>query len=163
MQTRNTDAAFKGVTAIKDSQAKTLEMFREAARTSQWTQIHQSHYDWWMFPIDEPSAYGFAWTVFDDEIAELRQDQAYLARYLEAVNILATSWGWDLARACPIPDPQPDQCWQHWPIRLYKATKSVRLYGFPEEFASLRLFGQRLIKQGENMYYHRDLSWLFQT
>jgi hypothetical protein len=60
-----------------------------------------------------------------------------------------------------LPAPQPDQCWQHWPIRLYKATKSVKLFGCNAEFESLRKFGRARIDRGEKMHYLRDLSWLF--
>jgi hypothetical protein len=159
---RNTDPAFKGMPAIKDKQRETLEMFQEAATRSAWMEIHQQHYDWWMFPIDEPSAHGVAWTVYEGDVAELKADSEYMERYLLGVELLAAAWGWDLQQGCPLREPQPDQCWQRWPIRLYKAARSVQLFGFNKEFASLRSLGQELIRRGESMYYRRDLSGLFQ-
>jgi hypothetical protein len=159
---RNTDASFKGIQAIKDRQRETLAMFQHAAARSAWMEIHQSHYDWWMFPIDEPSGYGLAWTIYEGDIAELKADPDYLGRYLLGIELLAASWGWDLRQGCALADVQPGQCWQHWPIRLYKAAKSAQLFGFTAEFESLRRLGQELIRRGESMYYHRDLSPLFQ-
>ncbi|MFO0864676.1 MAG: hypothetical protein U0744_08510 [Gemmataceae bacterium] len=157
----NTDPAFKGVQAIKDAQAKTLALFESSADKGDWMRIHEEHYDWWMFPTDEPSGFGLAWTVYEGDIADLKTDAAYLERYLRGVRILATSWGWDLAAASEIANPQPGQAWQHWPIRLFKAAKSTKLFGFDQEFASLKKLGNLLMSQGETMYYHRDLSWLF--
>lgn len=160
---RNTDPAFVGVRAIVERQRQQLEAFERAAADRDWMAIHGDHYDWWMFPIDDPSAYGFAWTVYEGDVAELKQDAAFVRRYLRGVELLAQSWGWDLARAGYLPEPHDaGQAWQHWPIRLFKAAKSVKLFGFEREFQSLRTLAQRLMAGGEQMYYRRDLSWLFE-
>ncbi len=158
---RNTDPAFVGIQALKDKQRQQLASFQQAAAHGDWMAIHRDHYDWWMFPIDEPSSYGLAWTVYEGDIGELKQDGDYLHRYLLGVDLLAKSWGWDLRQACYLPSPQPGQCWQNWPIRLYKAAKSVKLFGYGAEFKSLSVLGQDLMSKGEKMYYLRDLSWLF--
>ncbi len=158
---RNTDPAFVGIQALKDKQRQQLAIFQQAATHGDWMAIHHDHYDWWMFPTDEPSSYGLAWTVYEGDIDELKRDADYLARYLLGVDLLAKSWGWDLRQACYLPDPQPGQCWQNWPIRLYKAAKSVKLFDCGAEFESLRALGQDLMSKGEKMYYLRDLSWLF--
>ncbi len=158
---RNTDPAFVGIQALKDKQRQQLASFQQAAAHGDWMAIHRDHYDWWMFPIDEPSSYGLAWTVYEGDIGELKQDGDYLHRYLLGVDLLAKSWGWDLRQACYLPSPQPGQRWQNWPIRLYKAAKSVKLFGYGAEFKSLSALGQDLMSKGEKMYYLRDLSWLF--
>lgn len=158
---RNTDPAFVGIQKLKDRQREQLELFRSAARSNDWMGIHTDHYDWWMFPTDEPSSYGFAWTVFEGDVAELKQDPAYVASYLEGVELLAASWGWDLDKASHLVSLQPGQAWQHWPIRLYKAAKSLKLFGFERQFQSLKKLGQEVMNKGEKMYYHRDLSWIF--
>src|SRR4051794_9441263 len=100
---RNTDPAFVGLRAIKDRQRQQLEKFQAAASRGDWMAIHTDHYDWWMFPTDEPSSYGFAWTVYDGDVDELKKDPDYLRRYLQGVELLATSWGWDLRGACHLP------------------------------------------------------------
>jgi len=158
---RNTDPAFVGLEALKEKQLSTLLRFREWSAQGRWAALHAAHYDWWMFPTDEPSGYGFAYTVYAGEVAALRADGDYLRRYLEGAGLLALAWGWDLEDATPVPDPAPDQCWQEWPIRLYKATRSLRLFGCEREFRSLRIYGRRLLAAGASFEYHRDLSGLF--
>jgi hypothetical protein len=115
-----------------------------------------------MFPIDEPSSYGYAWTVYEGDIAELKKDREYIRGYLRGAELLTLSWGWDLNKREHILDPKPDQKWQHWPIRLYKASKSLNLFGFDAYFESMSLFARSLIFKGESMAYgERDLGGLF--
>src|SRR5262245_708916 len=52
---RNRDPAFVGIQALKDKQRWQLGKFQQAAACDDWMAIHQDHYDWWMFPIDEKS------------------------------------------------------------------------------------------------------------
>ena len=33
-----------------------------------WATFHHSHYDWWAFPIDQPSSYGSAYQVGKEEL-----------------------------------------------------------------------------------------------
>lgn len=158
---RNTDPAFKGIQALKDMQREQLDRFIQADAIGDYRAIHDDHYDWWMFPIDEPSGYGWAWTVGEGDVAELKEDPDYLARYRRGLELLARAWGWDLSRGEYLADPGPDQCWQHWPIRLYKATRSASLFGCQAEFESLRKLGKDLLSKGESMVYRRDLSGIF--
>jgi len=157
----NTDPDFVGLPTLKREQLATLLRFREWAASGRWIAFHSAHYDWWMFPTDEPSGYGFAYTVYEGEVAALRADGDYLRHYLEGANLLALSWGWDLGAAAPLAGPEPDQRWQDWPIRLYKATRSLRLFGCDREFHSFRSYGRRLLEGGASFEYHRDLSGLF--
>jgi hypothetical protein len=158
----NTDPAFVGLEKLKARHLEQLQQFRSWATAKQWNQIHLAHYDWWMFPIDAPSAYGFAWTVYDGDIANLKQDATYIDRYLEGVRLLAEAWGWDLLKRAYVPNPLPDQQWANWPIRLYKAARSVQLFGFEDYFESLKLYAQNLIRQKQSFWYNgRDLSELF--
>ena len=72
------------------------------------------------------------------------------------------SWGWNLNGRCHIQNSDPDQCWQDWPIRLYKCAKSLKLFGFEEEFRSVREFALPLIEAGGNFrYFRRDCSEIF--
>lgn len=158
----NDHPEFVGSEQIKQKQKWQLDQFEVWAATDEWRSIHASHYDWWMFPIDQPSAYGFAWTVYDGDIAELKKDEAYIKRYLRGVELQALSWGWDLARHAYIPHPHPDQSWQDWPIRLYKCARSLKLFGFETEFQSMRTYAQDLIRRGTSMMYRgRDLGEFF--
>lgn len=158
---RNDDPSFVGVAVLKDKQEKTLASFREWAAQEQWFALHRAHYDWWMFPIDEPSGYGFAYTVYEGEVEELNGEARYVSRYLDGARILATAWGWDLAAGNELAVRGAGQSWQNWPVRLYKATKSLQLFGFEAEFQSFRSYGRLLLSRGVSFEYSRDITWLF--
>ena len=158
---RNLDPKFVGMAALKEKQAETLDLFRRCAAEGNWLGIHRSHFDWWMFPIDEPSSYAFMYTVYEGDIAELKEDAAYVERYLEGASILARSWGWDLENVRPVTKPGKGQTWQEWPIRLYKATKSLHLFGCEPQFQSLRAYGRGLLAMGHSFDYSRDITYLF--
>jgi hypothetical protein len=158
----NTDHQFVGYETLKTRQREQLAYFEEWAANNQWRRFHDSHYDWWMFPIDEPSRYGYSWVVYEGDVAELVKDAAYIKNYLRGAELLALSWGWDLYKRKNIPNPQRDQSWQGWSIRLYKSSKSLKLLGFNHIFESMKVFANELIDKGENMDYNgRDLSLLF--
>jgi hypothetical protein len=158
----NNDSEFVGLERIKTRQKEQLVLFERWASKNQWSNFHSSHYDWWMFPIDEPSSYGYAWTVYEGDIAELKKDREYIRCYLRGAELLALSWGWDVNKREYIVDPKPDQKWQHWPIRLYKASKSLKLFGFHADFESMSLLARSLMSKGESMVYgERDLGGLF--
>ncbi len=161
----NTSPEFAGIKGIKEAQNRQLALFEQWAAARDWQRFHDSHYDWWMFPIDRDSGGQSAkWTVYEGDIAELKQDQTFLDRYRHGVELLVASWGWDLDRADYLPDPAGDQQWQHWPVRLFKAAKSLRLFGLEPEFASLKKYALILMDSGERMSYGgHDLSWLFTT
>lgn len=158
---RNTDRLFVGIEALKEKQRSTLGQFRACAGERNWFGIHRSHYDWWMFPIDEPSSYGLMYTVFEGDVAELKADEVYVRRYLEGASLLAQAWGWDLEEVRPVTSPTRGQAWQNWPIRLYKATKSLKLFGFEAQFLSFRTYGRGLMAMGHSFDYSRDVTYLF--
>lgn len=158
----NRHPEFVRVDGIKEKHAWQLALFEQWVAGGEWRRIHQAHYDWWMFPIDAPSSFGYAWTVYDGDVAELKRDDDFLRGYLRGAEILALSWGWDLGGCAPVPEPHPDQRWQDWPIRLHKCATSLRLFGFPRRFESFRLFAGGLMAEGTDMTYRgRDLGALF--
>ena len=150
----NTDPAFKGIDAVKQKQKEQLTQFEAWAAQGRWGDFHHNHYDWWMFPVDEKTrSYGLAWTVYEGDIARLKQDADYIQNYMEGVRLLALSWGWDLARRITSPTPCRSKSWHKWPVRLYKSfhqvAESVRLRY--TEFASLKKYATDLMKRGEDM------------
>jgi hypothetical protein len=133
-----------------------VEDFERWARAGDWRRFHSSHYDWWAFPIAQPSqSWGQAYAVPWDVVLELREDAAFLASLGRAIELLTTAWGWDLAGERPLPDPKPDQAWAHWPIRLKKATVSARLFGLEEQVAGLVVYARWLDGRGELQRYRR--------
>lgn len=160
----NNDPDFIGIDGLKDQQARQLASFEKWASEKKWYKIHENHYDWWMFPINQPSSYGFKYVFYDEDIAELKSDAKYIRNYLRGVEILAQAWGWDLYGVKLILNPDDDQTWQDWPIRLYKCAKSLQLFGFIKEFESMRQYALYLLNNGKNFYYSgRDLAYFFQN
>jgi hypothetical protein len=158
----NTDPHFVGYEVLKSRQREQLDSFEAWAINNRWGSFHVNHFDWWMFPIDEPSRFGYAWTVYEGDVAELMNDEAYIRNYLRGVELLSLSWGWGLYNRNYVAGPQGDQSWQGWPIRLYKASKSLKLFGFDHLFESLRTYANDLMDNGESMEYNgRNLGLLF--
>ena len=159
---RNVDRAFVGIPELKRKHAEQLQKFEEWANANNWHDLHKAHYDWWMFPVDEPSSYGFAWTVYEGDIAELKQDADYIKGYEVGVEILAQSWGWNIHTTRYVENPWPDQCWQEWPIRLYKCAKSLKLFGYEMQFQAMKVYARELMRRGHSFAYSKDIASLFQ-
>ena len=160
---RNTSLDFVGIARLKAEQKRQLADFERWAAQKSWARIHHSHYDWWMFPIPAPSSDGLKWTVYAGDIAELKADEAYQRDYLRGVELLMASWGWDLGAQDFLPDPHPDQRWQDWPVRLYKAAVSLQAFGFDAHFASVKKYALLLIERGVGMEWNRRNLAVFFT
>lgn len=160
----NLDRSFVGIEELKRRHAAQIAEFMEWAAKGDWERFHYSHYDWWTFPIHRHSSYGLKWTVYAGEIAELQKDRLFLERYLTGVQLVSAAWGWDVWNHSYLPDPKAGQNWHNWPVRLYKAAQSVKLFSYEEVFASLRTYALDLMRQKKSMSYNgKDLSWLFTT
>ena len=159
----NTSPEFAGLKALKVAHARQIELFEAWAAAKDWAAFHSNHYDWWAFPIDQPSAYGFKWVVYEGEIAQLKDDAEFMQKFHLGLELLAASWGWDLQAQGCIPDPLPAQSWHNWPIRLYKAAYSARLFGENQAFESFKKYARLLKSAGESFVYNgRDLFQLFE-
>ncbi len=160
----NYEPKFAGLERLKDTHSAQIEAFEEWAAHGEWELFHSSHYDWWVFPIHKPSAYGLEWTVYEGEVSILKQDTQFIRKYQRGVELVSAAWGWDLLQKDYIPRPAPGQSWHQWPVRLFKAALSVQLFGYSELFTSLKLYALNLMRQGESMEFNgHDLSWLFTT
>ncbi len=165
MSGNNTDPQFAGIAALKARHKQQSEQFEAWARRGDWQAFHDEHYDWWTFPIDESSrGQGMAYTVYEGDIAELQKDAAFMRDLRRGAELVAASWGWNLHAADYLASPAPDQRWQDWPVRLYKAARCMKLFGCTREFDSLKKFALLLLQQGRPITYGGyDLSWLFTT
>ena len=160
--TKNEHTDFVGLKALKEKQASQLALFEVWAKSHDWMQFHSSHYDWWMFPFSKPSQFGFAYVVCESEIRELKQGPDFVSNYLRGVELLLLSWGWDLQKECVITEPDHNQSWHNWPIRLYKCAVSLQEFGYTAEFNSVRSYARLLLKQGVSFEYNgKDLSTIF--
>lgn len=149
---------FLGVAAIKQKQEEQTNLFEQWALKGNWGEFHANHYDWWAFPIDKPSSFGFKYTLDSEAIAELQKDQLFLASLAKAATLLLRSWGWDTATNSHVVDPGPEQGWANWPIRLSKCNRSLKLFGLSDLVASSQAYALWLKANGESFEYNgRDL------
>lgn len=159
---RNEHSEFVGIERLKSRHAEQLAAFEGWAARGAWSEFHHAHYDWWMFPVDRPSSYAFAWTVYDEDVTTLKSDASYMTRYRRGIELVALSWGWDVAAAREIANPAPGQSWADWPIRLFKMASSAQLFGEMPALQSLKKYGQILIKRGHEFEFNgNDLTPLF--
>lgn len=165
---QNDHREFVGLAALKREHAEQLAEFESWATAKKWQTFHRSHYDWWVFPYSEPSSHAFAYTIFEREAAELRKDGEFMARYLRAAELVFRAWGWHLREARPLGADEIDnarsQRWSNWPIRLFKATRSLLLMGCTREAASALRYGGLLLARGEEdfgAFGGKDLRGLF--
>jgi hypothetical protein len=84
-----------------------LTEFRRWADEGSWEEFHVNHYDWWAFPIQKPSAHGFAYSLTDEALEELREDSDFLQNLAESAKLLLLSWGWDAERDALVSVAQP--------------------------------------------------------
>jgi len=153
---------FVGLKRLKEKQKEQLLAFEKWAEADNWQAFHEAHYDWWMFPIDQPSRLGFAYTVNQSDIATLKNDLEFMTNYLRGVELLLLSWGWALNKKCLIPEPKEDQTWHNWPIRLSKCAQSLELFECTEAYQSVVAYGRYLLSLGTDFTFrNKDLSERF--
>jgi predicted restriction endonuclease len=54
---------FVGCEALKARQAQHLATFERCVAQNNFAAIHHDHFDWWMFPIDEKSSFGYQFSI----------------------------------------------------------------------------------------------------
>jgi len=151
-------ADFIGVETLIQENANQLLQFRTFAENHDWHSFHSNHYDWWAFPIGSPSSYGYRYSVSKESVVILKQSSQFLSNLSECADLLLLSWGWDSAKNEKIVNVEPGQAWAHWPIRLYKAWRSMQIFGLLEKEISLRAYAHSLRESGQSFEYQgRDL------
>ena len=164
MKRFNTDPSFAGYPKMKSALSAQVSDFEQWAQTGDWERFHSAHYDWWAFPVNRRSAYGFTWTVYEGDIDELMKDPIYMGQLQKGLSLVAASWGWDIRHARQVLNPQPGQGWHNWPVRLFKAALCAQLFQLEDDFISLKKYAQQLMREGEVFEYNGfDLAWLFTT
>jgi len=132
---------FVGIQALKQKHAAQLKQFEQWAEARDWLAFLHHHYDWWMFPISRTSlGQGAQYTVYRQEIESLKNDREFMENYRRGVKLLTLSWGWDIDQQKPVNNPDPDQKWNHYEVRLGKMADSLKLFGEIELFKSLRQY-----------------------
>ena len=153
---------FVGIRRLKEKHNEQLLDFEKWAKSGNWLAFHEAHYDWWMFPIDQPSRLGLMYTVNQSDIDNLKKDQEFMSNYLRGVELLLLSWGWELNKKSLISAPSEHQTWHNWPIRLSKCAQSLELFGCQKEYQSVIEYGHYLLGLGIDFTFRKkDLSERF--
>lgn len=149
---------------IKQKQAEQLTIFEKWAKAKDWQSIHGAHYDWWMFPVDRPSAgHGDTYAVSRDDIESLKADATFMKNYKRGVAIVVEAWGWDLDKDKPISNPEKGQKWTGYGVRLAKMSDSLHLFGEADLHQKLRLFFTQFCLPQQDHIPISDLPWLYKT
>ena len=144
--------------ALKAKHIEQVALFDSWSLDRKWGEFHRNHYDWWAFPIDQPSSFGFKYTVTAEALAELQNDAEFIGSLQKAAKLLFLSWGWDIHKRDFVDDPDPDQAWADWPIRLAKCNRSLKLFELSELVESTVIYSTWLLDRGESFSYNgRDL------
>ena len=128
------------------------QKFSEWAAKKDWNNFHNSHFDWWAFPIDEVSnSYGQKFAVPQESLTKFRQDPDFLKRLDENLINTSKSYGWDLLEEKWFGDDvrDPNQVPQKLSqIRLYKMARSALVLGRCAHFRSLQKMYDNLTSFG---------------
>lgn len=65
-RSRNIHSEFVGLKEFKRLNANQIKLFEQWYKDQAWRKFHNSHYDWWIFPICDKSNFGFKYSIFDD-------------------------------------------------------------------------------------------------
>lgn len=149
---------YGGDESVIAHQADETDYHRFLASQGRWKEIHNDHYDWWMFPIDRGSAaYGDFYNVAGEPLERLKKNIRFMDSLAEAVEIQARANGWSLYEKDFIKDPDWDggQDWTNaYPTRIWKMARSAQIFGLGEEFESLKLM-QRSLEASGIRFNHR--------
>ena len=55
---------------IELNEAQILK-FEQYTKNKEWNKFHHTHYDWWAYPINEPSRFGEMYQLKQENIDEL--------------------------------------------------------------------------------------------
>jgi len=87
-----THSEFVGIQVLVEKHASQIELFEIWASNSDWDSFHQNHYDWWAFPLDKPSSFGFKYTLEANDVIALQADAEFRSRPAEWCNF-PSPWG----------------------------------------------------------------------
>lgn len=151
---------------IKKHHKDQLAQFKAWEANREWKEIHQAHYDWWMFPVSRPSSgYKLRFMVEKDseDLRALKNDKDFMDSYREGVALVVRAWGWDLEKGAPIanPDTAEGQGWDGYGVRLAKMGSSSLLFGEQGQYEKLKKFYKVFcLPLQEQDVVIRDKAWL---
>jgi len=153
--TRNTYPEWAGIDEMVRLQRETFDRFLRWTTESAWHKFHRAHYDWWAFPINRQSQHGYEYSVFEEEIAQLKTTPDYLDNLRELARLQMLAYGWDLDGCCSIAERGSNQRFEGGSrvARLEKCARSLQLFGLCDAFQSVQAFANLLIRKGVDMQW----------
>eukprot|EP01060_Flectonema_neradi_P034552 TRINITY_DN6090_c0_g2_i1.p1 TRINITY_DN6090_c0_g2~~TRINITY_DN6090_c0_g2_i1.p1 ORF type:complete len:257 (+),score=41.30 TRINITY_DN6090_c0_g2_i1:45-815(+) len=136
-------------------QEKTLKMFRKCSEQKDWKVMHSSHYDWWMFPIDEHASTMNKYVLSPMDAERIRTDPNLLLKFREGVELLMAGWGWDVRTNSLIESPATSkgQKFTGYAVRLWKAGRCMQVLQQDDYFKSLLTFARLAQKDGHSLRF----------
>merc|ERR1711971_521667 len=104
--------------ALREAHAGQLTEFYNMAKAGDWARIHQGHFDWFMFPIEDGSFDQY--NVYEDDVEALLKDEAWLTSYRDGVRLVLKAWGWDVDATSEVKPLENGMAWTAWDVRLAK-------------------------------------------
>jgi len=156
-RSQNARPVAERIGSFKDKQFETLEIFRNCRDRGNFERVHNAHYDWWMFPIDDGSKADWNVTC-EADVEALRSDAEWLAGYREGVRLVAYAWGWDVDAVARVEPIIPSMGYRGWDVRLAKICRSLYLFEETALLSSMQTFArevQRTEKNGKSFFYGR--------
>ncbi|CAF1191320.1 unnamed protein product [Rotaria sordida] len=129
---------FIGKDKLLEQFKQQLKQFEEWNQRHDWLAFHHHHYDWWMFPIDEISSRGSTYQLPDAVISDLKKNEEFIRDLRRGVRLMVRSWGWDIDKGQLFDKLDDKQKWSYWPVRLYKAGRSMWLFDQIDYYESLK-------------------------
>jgi hypothetical protein len=97
---------------------------------------------------------GWEYTLDAKAIEELKGTPTFIENFRLGVKLLCLSLGFDLESRTFVPKLEPNQGWQSYPVRLYKAGLSCFVLGQEDLFHGMKVFAEELERQGKNLEFH---------
>lgn len=122
-----------------------------------WSKLHDDHFDWYMFPIDDGSRVEYN-VSSELHVGRLKSNVEWFAGYREGISLALSAWGWDTASARRIEPLAQGMGWTDWDVRLSKIIRSLWLFEEATLLNSLQSFAREIQaneKRGEGFFYGR--------
>jgi len=146
--TRNITRA--SLSKMKSVQQRQLAVFRKKSEKGCWDEIHHDHFDWYMFPIEDGSQRQY--NVCEEDVEELKGDEEWREGYLEAVELVAKAWGWDVKKGEEVDPLEDGMGWTNWDVRLAKIIRSFWIFREKAYMESMQKFARIVAPNGGLCY-----------
>lgn len=78
---------------------KCIQQNKEFVRwdaTNNYYRFHHSHYDWWAFPINQPSSHGDKYQIMDKDIEMFKEKPQFINALKSNAILVCKAWGYNL-------------------------------------------------------------------